>query len=71
MLVGIGFIGMLTGTIATYFLGSIDKPKDYKQEVINNIKNKLDNFDTLSDEDIKDMFNVLKSLKKENKKMEG
>ena len=34
MLVGIGFVGMLTGTIATYFLNDKKKDKTYKSEVI-------------------------------------
>lgn len=66
MLVGIGFIGMLTGTIATYFLGGEkEEKKSYKDNVIDDIKNKLDNFDQLTKADIKDMYLILDSLKSE------
>lgn len=66
MLVGIGFIGMLTGTIATFFLTKKEVYKSYKEEVIQDIKNKLDEFDTLNHEDIDDIYAVLKSLKNNN-----
>ncbi|MBM7540194.1 potassium channel family protein [Amphibacillus cookii] len=65
MLIGIGFIGMLTGTIATFFINGIDKPKPYKKEALDRIKNKLDNFDDLSEDEIRDMFKVLITLKKD------
>lgn len=66
MLVGIGFIGMLTGTISTYFITIVDKNKgarSYKDTVIEGIKNQLDNLDSLSDDDIEHMFNIVKALK--------
>ncbi|MEG2195409.1 MAG: ion channel [Romboutsia sp.] len=63
MLVGIGFIGMLTGTIATFFLKKEEENRTYKQSVINDIKNKLDDFDSLTSEEIKDIYLVLDSLK--------
>lgn len=69
MLVGIGFIGMVTGTVATFFLKSNDK-KDtsYKKEVLEDIKIKLDNFSDLTKEDINDISNVLISLKENENK---
>lgn len=64
MLVGIGFIGMLTGTIATFFLGVKSTEKiSYKQSVIEDVKVKLDDFDSLSKEELQHMFKVLKALK--------
>ncbi|GIM30088.1 potassium channel protein [Clostridium polyendosporum] len=66
MLVGIGFIGMLTGTIATFFLDKKTVYKSYKEEIIEGIKNKLDEFDKLDHKDIDDMYAVLKSLKNDN-----
>lgn len=63
MITGIGFLSMLTGTISTYFL-SRNRNKSYKYQVIENIKEELDNFDKLSDEDIDDICKVLKSLTK-------
>lgn len=63
MLVGIGFIGMLTGTIATFFIDGNKEKTTYKQSVIDDVKNKLDDFESLSKEDLKDMFNILDKLK--------
>lgn len=62
MLIGIGFLSMLTSTIATFFLKKSSKAS-YKNEVIESIKSNLDNFDDLSKEDIENICNVLKSLK--------
>lgn len=66
MIVGIGFIGMLTGTIATFFIKNIDKKCSYKEKVIEDIKNQLDNIDELTYEDIKDINNVLEALIKKD-----
>ncbi|MCR3760281.1 ion transporter [Clostridium felsineum] len=62
MLVGIGFLSMLTGTISTFFITKQTKTS-YKNEVIENIKSKLDDFDKLTDEDLNDIYKILKSLK--------
>ena len=63
MLVGIGFVGMLTGTIATYFISDKKKEKTYKSEVIETIQEKLNSFESLSKEDLEDMHRILLSLK--------
>ncbi|MDW7660520.1 MAG: potassium channel family protein [Bacillota bacterium] len=66
MLVGIGFLGMVTGTIATYFLGGgKKKSSSYRDLTVESIKLKIDELDSLSDEDINQMAAVLKSLRKE------
>ncbi|WP_026881094.1 potassium channel family protein [Clostridium akagii] len=62
MLVGIGFLGMLTGTISVFFLRK-NTNTSYKNQTIEDIKTKLDNFDDLSSEDIYDIYKVLKALK--------
>ncbi|PJI07013.1 MULTISPECIES: potassium channel family protein [Clostridium] len=62
MIVGIGFLSMLTGTISTFFLNKKTNTS-YKSEIIDNIKSKLDNFDELSTDDINDICKILKSLK--------
>lgn len=62
MLVGIGFLSMLTGTISTFFLNK-KTSTSYKSEIIDNIKSKLDNFDELSTEDVNNICKILKSLK--------
>ncbi|MBP2032182.1 voltage-gated potassium channel [Clostridium algifaecis] len=68
MITGIGFIGILTSTISSYF---IDKKLnnlqgDFKSEVIRGIKKKLDNFDRLSNEDVNNICEVLRALKKKS-----
>lgn len=63
MLVGIGFVGVLTGTIAVYFMNKNNKYKTYKEEIIEEIQVKLRDFQALSKEDIDDICNVLMSLK--------
>ncbi|AAK79286.1 voltage-gated potassium channel [Clostridium acetobutylicum] len=62
MLIGIGFLSMLTGTISTFFI-SKKNGISYRNEIIENIKSKLDNFDELSTEDINDICSILKTLK--------
>ncbi|WP_132281273.1 potassium channel family protein [Natranaerovirga hydrolytica] len=67
MLVGIGFIGMLTGTIATYFLKDVSETKTYQEEIIKDIQQKLDDFEDLSNDDIDSICMVLKTLSNENR----
>lgn len=68
MLVGIGFIGMLTGTIATYFLGGKDQPPGYKRETVERAREKLGNFEDLSEEELQEMFTILLAIKREEHK---
>ena len=63
MLTGIGFLGMLTGTIATFFLSKNDST-GFKSQTIEDIKMRLDNFEELNIEDINNIYNVLIALKK-------
>ena len=64
MIIGIGFVGLLTATIATFFLTNSKKEKNtYKNNVINDIKSKLDDFDSLTKEDLKEMFRILNMFK--------
>ncbi len=65
MLVGIGFLGMLTGTITTFFLKKEEEPSTIKNDVLLKIQERLNNFNELSKEDIDDIYEILKSLKKE------
>lgn len=51
MLTGIGFLGMVTGSVATFFLqqvGTASNNKSAADEEIDYIKKKLDNLDNLS-----------------------
>lgn len=63
------FISMLTATIATYFTNkdTLDK-KNYESKAVFQIIESLKNFDELSEDDIDDIYYVLKSLKKHNNK---
>ena len=63
MLVGIGFLGILTATIATFFLKK-NYSTSFKSQTIEDIKTRLDNFDELNIEDINNIYNVLVALKK-------
>lgn len=67
MLTGIGFIGMLTGTISTYFLKR-KVSNSFKSEILENIKEKLDHFEHLTEEDVSDICSTLKALKASSKK---
>lgn len=59
MLVGIGFIGMLTGTIATYFINSrVEETKEEKQEKQNTI-----DVSDLSDEEYKEVITFIEFIK--------
>lgn len=66
MVVGIGFIGITTSTIAVYIIndGRRKVKKNFKGEVIETVKEKLNNFDELSENDIDDIYKTLKCLKK-------
>ena len=63
MIVGLGFVGMLSGTIATYFLSQNKIKNSYRDIVLEDIKDKLDSFDDLSSDELDDICLVLKSLK--------
>jgi voltage-gated potassium channel len=63
MLIGIGFIGMLTGTISTFFINKKVSNRSLKENTIESIKKSLDDFDNLSNEDIENIYKVLKSLR--------
>ncbi|WP_242966496.1 potassium channel family protein [Clostridium sp. BSD9I1] len=63
MLIGIGVIGMLTGTISTFFINKKASNRSFKENTIEGIKKSLDNFDNLTNEDIDNIYKLLKSLK--------
>ena len=66
MVVGIGFISTLTGTIATYFISG--KHNDsYANNAIKQIINKIENFDDLTVQDINNIHAVLMALKRNSK----
>lgn len=63
MIVGIGFLSTLTGTISTFFMNATSR-QDYKKDEINHIIEKLNNFKNLSIDDLNSIHNVLVALKK-------
>lgn len=65
MILGIGFIGVTTSTIAGYIIGGRRIEKDsVKRQIIYDMKRMLDDYDNLSDKDIDDIYKILKELKK-------
>lgn len=64
MIVGIGLIGTVTSTLTSYFLNTGKKKKTVTDETIEMIKEKLDDFDTLSEEDVEAICGVLRGLKR-------
>ena len=69
MIIGIGVIGVITTTITLYIVnsGRHNSADNYKNHIIEDIKEKLDNYEELSDEDIDTIIRVLSSLKKNEK----
>lgn len=69
MIVGIGLIGSLTSTITALFFQKHEQKSDTTQGVlIKSIQEQLDNFDSLSDDDLKTICNTLVFLHKENER---
>ncbi len=64
MLTGIGFLGILTGTISSFFIKE-NKVENltYKESVVADIRTKLKDFENLNKDELEDMFKVLKGLK--------
>ena len=69
MITGLGFVGILSGTIATYFLAEKKSKNSYRNSVLEDIKDKLDSFDDLSSDELDDICLVLKSLKSSQKQI--
>lgn len=65
MIAGIGFLGMVTGSIATFFLTKVPSESVHKSvvdEEIDYIKHKLDELDNLSREDVLTLNRVIVGL---------
>lgn len=62
MLTGIGFLSLLTGTIASFFV-SEKKTLSLKNEVASMAIKRLENFEALSSDDLKDIFIILENIK--------
>ena len=66
MLVGIGLIGSLTSTLTSFFL--IRRKKSSNAAMLTAVKEELDRFDELTADDVDKLCEVLKALKKKNKR---
>ena len=67
MIVGIGLIGSLTSTItALFFQKHEQKAPTSRDRLIKSIQEQLDNFDDLSDDDLKTICDTLNFLHEEN-----
>lgn len=70
MILGIGFIGITTSTIAAYIVNKDirkDKKRNFRDETIEFIKYKIDDLDNISDEELDNIYKTLRVLR-ENKK---
>ena len=66
MIVGIGFLSTLTGTISTFLINNINAKKKhatFKEREINTIIDELHDFDNMTRQDIDDMHRTLIMLK--------
>jgi len=64
MLVGIGFISTLTGTIASFFMSPAPEPEEKpKNEFLVLAIRHLENFENLSAEEVREICTVLQGLK--------
>ncbi|MBR1863306.1 MAG: potassium channel family protein [Ruminococcus sp.] len=61
MLVGIGLIGSLTSTLTSFFLHR--GTKSARGSMLETVKEKLEDFDSLSEEDVEDICNMLMAMK--------
>lgn len=66
MLVGIGLIGSVTSTITSFFLNASSNHKSYSDELLSEIKVKLDDVKSLTDDDIDAICSILKTMNKRN-----
>lgn len=63
MIVGIGLLGTMTSTITSYFL-KVNR-KSVRGETLDLVRERLDDFDSLSEEDVEEICKILKSLKQQ------
>lgn len=73
MLLGISFIGVLTGTLATYFMGRVHSKTNgnsLADQQIEFIKDKLDDLEKMEEKDLHLINNMIKTIweDKNNKK---
>ena len=66
MMFGIGAIGVVTTSIALLITGDHKKKKKitYEEKIINEVKNRLTDYESLSEEEIDNISNILKTFRK-------
>ncbi|GAQ17982.1 ion transporter [Oceanobacillus picturae] len=64
MVIGVGLIGMITGSITTFFI----KGNNQKNPQLEFIKGRLDHFEELNDDEINELINMLYRLKSVNER---
>ena len=66
MMFGIGAIGVVTTSIALLITGDRKKKKKvtYEEKIINEVKNRLTDYESLSEEEIDNISNILKTFRK-------
>lgn len=64
MLVGIGFLGILTGTISTFFIKQEKQElPSLKNETVEMIQSRLNHYEDLTNDDLDFICNLIQSLK--------
>jgi len=58
----LGFIGVFTGTVATFFMKDKNKKVTFEMEIINKVKVRLDELVHLYEE-LETMFNTIRAVK--------
>ncbi len=70
MIIGIGFLGMVTGSVATYFVDKLTNKTELNNSVLKEqieyVKGKLDDLDNLSQEDADALCRMINNIIKEN-----
>lgn len=68
MFIGIGFLGMVTGSIATFFVSKLSRAEEaedtsFTKEQIEHIKDQIDKIETLTEEEFERLWQILKSIR--------
>lgn len=65
MITGIGLLGTLTSTITSFFLNLKQEKPTPRDDILNVVQHQLEDFETLSNEDIDRICEILQTFKKE------
>lgn len=72
MIVGIGFLGLLTGTIATYFIDQVSSKEEVSldNELKVLIKSRIDNLQNFNTQEVEELVQFIKSYNSKNKEVD-